>query len=56
MTKTVINIGIAPGAVLIIGVILSLVAPKRISITSEQFVKQSKQMVYDQLCYMKIFP
>jgi hypothetical protein len=56
MTKTAIIIGIALGAVLITGVILSLVAPKRISISSKQFVKCSKQTVYDQLRYMKNFP
>ncbi|MFN0201369.1 MAG: hypothetical protein ACKVTZ_07605 [Bacteroidia bacterium] len=56
MTKTVIIIGIALGAVLITGVILSLVAPKRISITSKQFIKSSKQTVYDQIRFMKNFP
>lgn len=56
MTKTVIIIGIALGAVLITGVILALVAPKRISITSKQFFNASKQTVYDQLRFMNNFP
>lgn len=56
MTKAVIIIGIVLCAILITGVILSLVAPKRISITSKQFVQSSKQTVYDQLRYMKNFP
>jgi hypothetical protein len=56
MTKTVIIIGVALGAVLVTGVILSLVAPKRISITSRQFIKAPKEKVYDQLRFMKNFP
>ena len=56
MTKTVIIIGIALGAVLITGVILSLVAPKRISITSKQFIKAPKELVFDQLRFMKKYP
>jgi hypothetical protein len=56
MTKTLIIIGIALGALLVAGVILSLVAPKRISVTNKQFIKASKEQVYDQLRYMKNFP
>lgn len=56
MTKTIIIIGIALGALLITGVILSLVAPKRISVTNKQFIMASKQHVFDQLRYMKNFP
>ena len=56
MTKTVIIIGIAMSAVLLTGVILSLVAPKRISITSKQFIKAPKELVFDQLRFMKKFP
>jgi hypothetical protein len=56
MTKTMIIIGIALGAVLITGVILTLVAPKRISITSRQFIKAQTQTVYDQLRLMNNFP
>lgn len=56
MTKSVIIIGIALGVVLITGVILSLVAPKRISISNRQLINASKQTVYDQLRFMKNFP
>lgn len=56
MTKTLIIIGIALGAILVAGVILSLVAPKRISVTSTQFIKASSQEVFDQLRFMKNFP
>jgi hypothetical protein len=56
MTKVFIIIGIALGALLIAGVVLSLVAPKRISVTNKQFIKASKQHVFDQLRYMKNFP
>lgn len=56
MTKVLIIIGIALGALLIAGVVLSLVAPKRISVTNKQFIQASKQHVFDQLRYMKNFP
>lgn len=56
MTKTLIVIGIVLGALLIAGVILSLVAPKRISVTNKQFIHASKQQVFDQLRFMKNFP
>lgn len=56
MTKTLFIIGIALGALLVAGVILSLVAPKRISVRNTAFIKATKQQVYDQLRYMKNFP
>lgn len=56
MTKTALIMAIALGAITITGVILSLVAPKRISIISKQFVQGSRQQVYDQLRYMRNFP
>ena len=56
MTKIFIIIGVALGAILVTGVILSLVAPKRISVTTTQFIKASKQTVFDQLRFMKNFP
>jgi hypothetical protein len=56
MTKTLIVIGIVLGALLIAGVILSLVAPKRISVSNSTFINVSKQHVFDQLRYMKNFP
>ncbi|MFM9838453.1 MAG: hypothetical protein ACKVOQ_09335 [Cyclobacteriaceae bacterium] len=56
MTKTLIVIGIVLGALLIAGVILSLVAPKRISVSNTTFINASKQHVFDQLRYMKNFP
>lgn len=56
MTKTFIIIGTALGAVLVTGVILSLVAPKRILVKNTTFIKASAQEVYDQLRFMKNFP
>jgi len=56
MTKTFIIIGIVLGAMLVTGVILSLVAPKRISVKSTQFINASGPQVYDQLRFMKNFP
>lgn len=56
MNKTIIIIGIALGAVLITGVVLALVAPSRIAVTSTQFIRASRQSVYDQLRLMKNFP
>lgn len=56
MTKSIIIIGIVLGALLITGVILSLVAPKRISITSKQFIKASKEEVYDQIRFLNNYP
>jgi hypothetical protein len=56
MTKAMIFIGVALGAVLITGVILSLVAPKKISVRSRHFIRASKQQVFDQLRFMKNYP
>lgn len=56
MTKVFVLIGLALGALLIAGVILSLVAPKRISVTNKKFIRASKQEVFDQLRFMKNFP
>lgn len=56
MTKILIVVGIALGVVLMAGVILSLVAPKRITVSQTQFIKASRQQVYDQLRLMKNFP
>jgi hypothetical protein len=56
MTKAVIITGVALGALLVTGVILSLAAPKKIAIVSSQFIHASKQEVFDQLRYMKNFP
>lgn len=56
MTKTIIITSLALGAVVVAGVILSLVAPKRISIVSRQFIHASKTQVFDQLRFMKNFP
>lgn len=56
MTKTLMIIGIALSALLVAGVILSLVAPKRISVRNTAFIKATKQHVYDQLRYMRNFP
>jgi hypothetical protein len=56
MSKTIIIIGLALGALLVAGVILSLVAPKRISIRNAVFIQASKQQVFDQLRFMKNFP
>ncbi|MBC7868328.1 MAG: hypothetical protein H7X88_12405 [Gloeobacteraceae cyanobacterium ES-bin-316] len=56
MTKTFIITGAVLGAVLVAGVILSLVAPKRIVVRNSTFVMASKQAVFDQLRFMKNFP
>ena len=56
MTKTVMIISVAFGAVLIAGVILSLVAPKKISVQSIGFINAPKQQVFDQIRFMKNFP
>ncbi len=56
MTKLFIIIGIALGALLISGVILSLVAPKRILIQNKQFIKASPKEVFDQIRFMNNFP
>jgi Polyketide cyclase / dehydrase and lipid transport len=56
MAKAFIILGIALGAVLVAIIILSLVAPKRISIRSVQFIQAPKEVVYDQLRFMKNFP
>jgi hypothetical protein len=56
MTKTFVIIGIALGVLLLAGVILSLIAPKKISVRSTQFIKASKLQVYDQIRFMKNFP
>lgn len=56
MTKALLIIGIALGVIVVTGLILSLVAPKRITIRSTNFIQASKQQVFDQLRYMKNFP
>ncbi len=56
MKKIVKIIGITLSVIVVTGVILSLVAPKKISVTNTQFVKASKQAVFDQLRFMKNFP
>lgn len=56
MTKVVIILGVALGAVVLTVVILGLVAPKRISVKSTQFIRASKQQVFDQIRFMKNFP
>jgi Polyketide cyclase / dehydrase and lipid transport len=43
-------------ALLVVGVVLALVAPKKISITSTQFIAAPKQKVFDQIRLMKNFP
>jgi hypothetical protein len=56
MTKTIIIIGSILGVLLVTGVILALVAPKRISVKNSQFIKASKAEVFNQLRFMKNFP
>ncbi len=56
MTKIELIISIALGAVLVTGVILSLVAPKRILVKNSNIIYASKQEVFDQLRFMKNFP
>jgi hypothetical protein len=56
MIKVIIIIGTVLGTLLIAGVILSLVAPKRITVQNTQFIKATKEQVYDQLRFMKNFP
>lgn len=56
MTKVLIITSIAVAAIFVTGVILSLVAPKRISVTSTQFIRASKQDVFDQIRFMKNYP
>ncbi|MFN6379073.1 MAG: SRPBCC family protein [Flavobacteriales bacterium] len=56
MSKTIIIIGVVLGAILIAGVILSLVAPKRITITCSEFIKAPKEQVYDQIRFLRNFP
>jgi hypothetical protein len=55
--KKVLNIvGITLISLLTAGVVLSLVAPKKISVTSTQFVRSSTSEVYNQIRFMKNFP
>ncbi|MBU6343366.1 MAG: SRPBCC family protein [Bacteroidetes bacterium] len=57
MTKTTMFFfGIVLGTILIAGIFLALIAPKRISITSTQFIQAPIASVYDQLRFMKNFP
>jgi len=56
MTKTIMIISIVPGLMLIVGVILSFFAPKKISVQSVNFVNASRQQVFDQIRFMKNFP
>jgi hypothetical protein len=56
MTKISMMIGIALGALLIAGVVLALVAPKRISIQKSIFIQAAAPQVYDQLRFMGNFP
>jgi hypothetical protein len=56
MSKTIIIIGVVLGAIVIAGVILSLVAPKRITITCSEFIEAPKELVYDQIRFLRNFP
>jgi hypothetical protein len=56
MTKILMMIGIALGALLIAGVVLALVAPKRISIRNTIFIQAAAPQVYDHLRFMGNFP
>lgn len=56
MTKVIFIIVAALGVLLITGLILSIVAPKKISVRSTQFIQASRQQVFDQLRFMKNFP
>ncbi len=56
MIKVITIIGSILGVLIITGVILALVAPKRISVKNSQFIKASKADVYNQLRFMKNFP
>lgn len=56
MSKTIIIIGSILGVLLVTGVILALVAPKRISVRNSQFIMASKADVFNQLRFMKNFP
>lgn len=56
MIKVITIISSILGVLIITGVILALVAPKRISVTNTQFIKASKAEVFKQLSFMKNFP
>jgi hypothetical protein len=56
MKKSFIFIGGILGVLLITGVVLALVAPKRIVINNTQFIKATKAETFDQLRYMENFP
>jgi hypothetical protein len=56
MAKAFIILGIVLAVVLAAIAVLSLVAPKRISIRSVQLIQAPKEVVYDQLRFMKNFP
>lgn len=56
MTKTLIIIGTALGAVLVAGALLATFAPKKITITTTQYVNAPSRLVYDHLRFMKHFP
>lgn len=56
MLKTLTWIGIALGAVLIIGIPLSLSAQKKITIKTVRLINASKELVYDQIRFLNNFP
>ncbi|MBX9784210.1 MAG: SRPBCC family protein [Chitinophagaceae bacterium] len=56
MTKAIIITAVALGVIAVTGVILSLAAPKRISVISSVWVHAPKEEVYNQLRFMKNFP
>ena len=56
MSKIAMIIGVTVGVLLLTGGILSVVAPKRISVRTAGFVNAPKQQVFDQIRYMKNFP
>lgn len=56
MMKTITIISSVLGMLLITGVILALVSPKRISIKNTQFIRANKVEVFNQLSLMKNYP
>jgi Polyketide cyclase / dehydrase and lipid transport len=56
MKKLLKTIGFLFGILIIAVIILAFVAPKRISITSTQFINAPKQQVFDQIRFMKNYP
>jgi hypothetical protein len=55
MTKIVIIAGVALGVILVSVILLSVVAPRKISVRNIQFINAPKQVVFDQIRYMKNF-